>query len=223
MFEAEVAMEKRSSILPLILMMCLLALIVGTVVYVFMQVRERRPLTAQQVTPIVAAALQGPGPAVIRFRTGSVKLGDDGKPDPNYRLLEKAGVVKLAKPAKGNVQVSITPEGESMLAAIQGLNKSKEEDGSVSYRVPLAQRQFVGITDVEMNGANGATVQYTWKWLPNPLGDVFDAGGPLVKGFTLWERQTLINKYEVDFYHGDAARSTLALVRNGREWTIPAR
>ena len=71
MFEAEVAMEKRSSILPLILMMCLLRPNRGYGrMYVIMQVRERRPLTAQQVTPIVAAALQGPGPAVIRFRTG---------------------------------------------------------------------------------------------------------------------------------------------------------
>ena len=149
--------------------------------------------------------------------------GDDGKPDPNYRLLEKAGVVKLAKPAKGNVQVSITPEGEHVGCHPGSQQVERSGWQRFSYRVPLAQRQFVGIADVEMNGANGATVQYNWKWLPNPLGDVFDAGGPLVKGFTLWERQTLINKYEVDFYHGDAARSTLALVRNGREWTIPAR
>ena len=74
-----------------------------------------------------------------------------------------------------------------------------------------------------MIGTNTATVEYNWKWVPNPLGDVFDAGGPLVKSFNLWERQTLINKYEANFYHGDATRSTMAVVREGREWKIPGR
>jgi len=55
------------------------------------------------------------------------------------------------------------------------------------------------------------------------LGDVFDAGGPLVKSFNLWERQTLINKYQVDFYNASPTKSTLALVRSGREWKIPSR
>ena len=72
MFEAEVEMEKRSSVLPLLLMLCLLALIVGTVTYVLFQVRGKTPLSAQEASGIVTAALQGPGPAVIHFRTGLV-------------------------------------------------------------------------------------------------------------------------------------------------------
>ena len=74
-----------------------------------------------------------------------------------------------------------------------------------------------------MSGPDTAIVDYNWKWVPNPLGDVFDASGPLVKSFNLWERQTLINKYAVAFYHGDSTKSTLAVVRNGREWKLPAR
>jgi hypothetical protein len=129
----------------------------------------------------------------------------------------------LAKAAKGSVMVSITPEGERLISSVSGFKKSEEADGTFLYQAPLAQRQLVSIVSVTMNGADNAVVEYNWKWVPNQLGDVFDAGGPLVKSFNLWERQTLINKYEVDFYHGDPTKSTLVLVRNGREWKIPAR
>jgi len=221
MFEAEVEMERRSSILPLLLMMCLVAGIVGLATYVLFQVRGKTPLRAQDASGIVAAALQGPGPAIIHFRTGLVKPSVDEKPgDPNYRLLEKAGIIKLAKAAQGNVLVSITPEGERLMSGVPGFKKSKEADGTFSYQAPLAHRQLVSIAGVDMNGANNAIVEYTWKWVPNQLGNVFDAGGPLVKSFNLWERQTLINKYEVDFYNGEPTKSTLALARSGRDWKI---
>lgn len=220
MFEAEVEMERRSSFLPLILMVCLLVLIVGTVAYVVHEVRSRTPLKAEQATPIVAAALQKLGPATIHFHVGVVPAEEAG--EPNYKLLQKAGIVKLAKPAKGNVMVSLTPEGESLLNGIPDFKKSEPKDGSFSCQASVAQRQFVGIAGVEMNG-DQATVAYNWKWLPNGLGDIFDAGGPLVKGFGMWERQTLINKYQADFYHGDPTRSTLTLVRQDKGWKFPTR
>jgi len=43
-----------------------------------------------------------------------------------------------------------------------------------------------------------------------------------VKSFNLWERQTLINEYEVDFYNAGPAKSTLALARNGKTWKLAA-
>jgi hypothetical protein len=80
MFEAEVRMERRSSFLPLVLMMCLAAALVGLAAYVLLQVRERTPLSAQQASGIVAATLQGSSPA------GLVKPSTDVKPgDPNDR------------------------------------------------------------------------------------------------------------------------------------------
>jgi hypothetical protein len=222
MFESEIQMERRSSILPMLLMLCLLVGIVGLVTYVVLQVRGKTPLSAQEATGIVTAALQGPGPAVIHFRTGLVN-NDEKLPDPNYRLLEKARVVKLAKAPHGGVLVSVTPEGEQLLSDLPGFKKSTEADGAFSYQAALAQRQFVGIASVNMSGVDNAIVEYNWRWVPNKLGDAFDAGGPLVKSFNLWERQTLINKYAVAFYHGDSTKSTLAVVRNGREWKLPAR
>jgi hypothetical protein len=222
MFEAEVEMERRSSFLPLLLMMCLLAGIMGLATYVLFQVRAKTPLRAEEASGLVTATLQGPGPAIIHFRTGLVKSSAEEKPeDPNYRLLEKAGIIKLAKAPHGAVLVSLTPGGERLLTGVPGCKKEKEADGTFLYQAPLAERQFVSIAGVNMIGVNSATVDYNWKWVPNQLGNVFDAGGPLVKSFNMWERQTLINKYEVDFYNGSPRRSTLALVRNGQEWKIP--
>ena len=221
MFEAEVEMEKRSSFLPLVLMMCLVAAIAGLGVYIVLQFRERTPLTAEQASPLVTATLQKAAPASIRFHTGHVKPSGDDKPgDPNYRLLEKAGIVKLAKAEHGSTLVSLTPAGERMLTELQGVKKSQETEGTVLYQAPLAERQFVSVASVEMSGVNNAIVAYNWKWVPNQLGDVFDAGGLLVKGFNMWERQTLINKYNADFYHGDSTRSTMILARSGHEWKI---
>ena len=223
MFEAEVEMERKSSVLPLLLMMCLVAAIVGLAGYVILQARAQTPLSAAQANEVVAAAIQGHGPAVIHFRTGLLKSSADEKPgDPNYRLLEKAGIVKLAKATGGKVVVSLTAQGEQLLTGVPGFKKEKEADGTFLIKAPVAQRQLLSIAGIEMTGVNSATVGYNWKWVPNELGNVFDAGGPLVKGFNLWDRQTLINKYEADFYHGDPTRSTLALVRSGREWKISA-
>ncbi len=63
MFEAEVAMERRSSFLPMLLLVCLVAAIGGMVAYVVLQVKAKTPLSAEQASGIVTAALQGPGPA----------------------------------------------------------------------------------------------------------------------------------------------------------------
>jgi hypothetical protein len=224
MFEAEVAMEKRSSFLPMLLMLMLLVLIVGTVVFVALQVRGT-PLAAEEARAIATAALQGPGPAVIHFSTGLVRTtADDDPSGPNYRLLEKAGILKLTKAKKGGTQVALTADGERIVTALPGFKKSPgKDDGTFSYRVPLAQRQLVAIEAIHRISPNAVVVEYTWKWIPNQVGEAFDAGGPLVKGFGVWERQTLINKYQADFYHGDPAKATLALVHGDEGWKIATR
>ena len=221
MFEAEVAMERRSSFLPMLLLVCLVAAIGGMVAYVVLQVRAKTPLSAQEASGIVTATLQGPGPAVIHFRSGLVMSSVAERPgDPNYRLLEKAGIVKLAKAPRGAEFISVTPGGERLVSEIPGFKKWKEADGTFTYQVPLAQRQLVNVSAVNMTGINNAVIDYTWKWVPNQMGDLFDAGGPLVKGFNLWDRQTLINKYEAYFYHATPTKSTLALARTDQGWKI---
>jgi hypothetical protein len=221
MFEAEVGSQRRSSFMPVLLLVCLVGAIASMVTYVVFQVREKTPLSAQQANAIVTAALQGPGPAIIHFRSGLVVSSVDEKTgDPNYRLLEKAGILKVAKAPHDAELISVTPGGEQLVAAIPGFKKWKDADGTFIYQVPLAQRQLVSITDIKMNGVNNAVVQYTWKWVPNQMGDLFDAGGTAVKSFNLWDRQTLINKYEAAFYHGDPTKSTLPLMRTDQGWKI---
>jgi len=223
MFEAEVEMERRSSFLPLLLMICLIAGVIGIASYLVIQVKAKTPLSAQEASGIVAAVLQGPGPAITHFHTGLVMPSvNDAPGGPHYRLLEKAGIIRTAKAARGGEMVTLTPAGEHLFAALPNVKKIKETDGTFLYQVPLAQRQMVNLGGITMNGVNNATVEYSWKWVPNQLGEVFDVGGPLVKSFSLWDRQILIDKYEADFYHGNPTRSTLAVTRTDQGWKLGA-
>ena len=150
-----------------------------------------------------------------------MKPSAEEKPEgPNYRLLEKAGIIKLAKAPHGAALVSLTPAGERLITSLPGLKKEKKTDGSFLYQAPLALRQFIGIAGIKTVGVNSSTADFNWKWVPNQLGNVYDAGGPLVKSFNQWDRQTLINKYGVDFYTGGPTKSTLALLRGARGWKL---
>ena len=122
MFEAEVEMERRSSFLPLLLMMCLVAAIIGLGVYIVQQARHQTPLTAQQATTVVSASVRGPGSAITKFHIGLVKSTGDEKPtDPIYRLLDKAKLITLAPAAHGAMVVSLTPQGEKIIGGIDGV------------------------------------------------------------------------------------------------------
>lgn len=221
MFEDEVRLEKRSSILPLLLLLCLMAAVLGVVVYVVMEIRARQPLTATQATPVIEGILKAQGPSVVHFHGGLVMPSVDEKPrDPHYRLLEKAGVVKTAKTSGGGTMVSLTPLGQRLVTSVPGFKKWKNADGTISYVIPLADRQLVEVAKVSMIGVNDAAVEYTWKWVPNQLGDDFDAAGKLVKSFNTWDRATLIEKYGADFYHGDPTRATTNLMRTDKGWKI---
>ena len=219
-FEAEVKMEKQSSVLPLLLLLSLMAAVLGVVAYVVLEIRARQPLSTREAGSVVESILKAQGPAVIHFHGGLVMPSVDEKPrDPHYRLLEKAGVVKTAKTAGGGTMVTLTPAGER-LASIPGFKKWNNADKTTSYAIPLAERQLVEISNITMTGVNDAAVQYSWKWVPNQLGNDFDAAGALVKSFNTWDRATLIEKYGADFYHGDPTRASINLVRTDKGWKI---
>lgn len=221
MFEEEVRLEKQSSILPLLLLLSLMAAVLGVVAYVVLEIRARQPLTAKEASGVVERVLKAQAPAVAHFHGGLVMPSVDEKPrDPHYRLLEKAGVVKTGKAAGGGTMVKVTPTGERLASSIPGFKKWKNADGTISYAIPLAERQLVAISKVTMNGVNNAVVEYTWKWIPNQLGDDFDAAGNMVKAFNTWDRATLIEKYGADFYHGDPTRAGVNLVRTDKGWKV---
>jgi hypothetical protein len=221
MFEEEVKLQKESSYLvPLVLVLVLIAVIVGTVIYA---VKPGRSLSQQEAAGLVSAFLKGEGPATVHFHVGVLEPSVDEKiRDPHYRLLEKAGILKLGKARGAGIAVAFAPEGERKLAAIPGVVKTKNSDGSDAYTVPLAERQLAGVSKVTISNRDVAYVQFTWQWAPNELGNAFDAAGPLVKSFNTWDRSTLIQKYGAAFYHQEPTQAALTFVRQDKGWKLAA-
>ncbi len=219
MFEQELELErKQSSAVPLLLIVVMIVALVGVAGY---YIREsRKVLSMYEASDLAMAVLNAQGPALTRFHTGL--LPPSMKPsDPNYRLLEKAGLLRLGK-AKGKlIPVTLTSAGEKQLSEIAGVQKTRENDGTVSYVVPIAERRLLGVDKITMNDLEHATVEFTWKWEPNPLGEAFDISGPLVKSFNTWERAALIDDYAANFYHGDAKQAVISVAKSGRIWKIP--
>ncbi len=220
MFEQEIEMEKQqSSVVPLLLVVALVVATVGAAVYFLIQ--SRQLLTTQEATNLAVEVLKAQGPATVKFHTGAVEPSMDDKPgDPHYRLLDKAGVVKLGKAKGRTVPVALTPKGEALLRQISGVKQFKEKDGTQAYVVPLAERRLITVSKVTMTGTRRATVQFTWKWETNVLGESFDASGPAVKAFNTWDRATLIQKYGAAFYHEAPKSVVIAAMKTDKGWQI---
>jgi hypothetical protein len=212
LFAAELEMEaKSSSFLPLLLVAGLVLVVGGTIFYFVKGARD--VLTAPVATTTVTNLLKAQAPPVVQFSTGTVVPSVNEKPqDPHYKLLVKAGVI-VTKP-KGNASliVNVTGPGETLLSKINGVQKTKNADGTVTYIVPLAERVLVSVDKVTMVKPHLATVEYTWKWEPNRLGEEFDASGSLVKSFSTWDRAILIKTYGADFYRAVPTKASIALM-----------
>lgn len=216
MFEQEVELEKReSTVVPLLLIVTMIVAIVGVAGYFVWQ--NKQVLSNADAGNAISTALRQQGPATVRFHVGMVKPSVAEKPeDPHYKLLEKAGIVKLGKANNRVYPVMLTSDGQKLLAEIPDVSKMTEKDGTELYVVPLADRRLVDITKVTMNSPSRATVNYSWKWEPNRLGNLFDATGSLVKSFNTWDRATLIDKYGANFYHADPTKVQIVLSKPDR-------
>ena len=146
----------------------------------------------------------------------------DEKPhDPHYRLLEKAGFIKIGKDVDWKTPVSLTPKGEQFLSDLSGVQKSKDDkDKTEIYAIPVAQRKLVAVTQVVMQSPSRAQVEFTWKWDPNKLGEMLDASGPMVKSFNTWDRATLIQKYGANFYGEGPNKVVLAMTKTNKGWQV---
>lgn len=215
MFEQELELESKNSIVPLLLIVALILCIVGVAGYYVVQ--NRKVLTMQEATTLATSILEQQGPATVRFHTGFVKSSVDDNPQGvHYRLLEKAGLVKLGKPTGTygtTIPIVLTTAGQEMLKRIQGVTTAQEKDGTELYLVPLAERKLVTISKINMISPTRATITMSWNWKTNPLGELFDAAGPEVKSFNTWDRATLIQKYGADFYHAAPTEVTIALAK----------
>jgi len=221
MFEEELELEKKaSSVIPLLLIIALAALIIGTAGYWYIQAKQ--VLTPAEAATMVGDILKAQGPATLEFRTGLLNPSVSEKlHDPHYKLLAKGGYVKLANAKNDTVNVSLTDKGAQELTAIPGFKKKAQNDGTELLTVPLAQRKLVEISKVTMVNPSIAKVEYTWNWQPTALGELFDASGPALKSFNMWETQTLIQKYGAAFYHGAPTRAQVSLVKTDKNtWKI---
>jgi hypothetical protein len=219
MFEQEVEMEKQqSSVVPLWMIVALILSIVGVAVYYVMQ--NRKVLATEEATTLVTSNLQAQGPVTIDFHVGSVATSIAQKPhDPDYRLLEKAGLLKIGKDTGRTTEVDLTPKGEALFKQIPGVTHSATpNEKSETWVVPIAGRKLVGTPKITMTSMGHATVEYSWAWDPNALGELFDAQSPQVQTFNTWERGTLIDKYNVKFYHAAPTKATIACALNDKGW-----
>ena len=218
MFEQEIEMEKRqSAVVPLLLIACLIIAIVGVAGFYVME--NRKTMSGQEAATLATDILKGQIAPTVSFHTGMVLEAMSENPrDARYRLLDKAGIIKLGKMKGYKWPVELTPKGEQMLGQIPGVKKTKENDGNILYVVPLAERTLVGVTNIKKVGTGRALVEFSWKWQPNQMGEMFDASGTLLKGFDTWDRSVLIDKHGANFYHQAPTKVVISAGRSDKGW-----
>jgi len=218
MFEQELELEKRSSWGPLILVIALVGSIVGIIGYYAFQLKKG--LSQAEATAVVEAQLKAKTPSVT-FRSGKVQASGGEQPkDPHYKVLEKAGLLKLTNVSWDTNIVVVTDGGEKMFASIPGFKKWKNADNTWSYEVPLATRKLIKIDGITLQNPAAAHVEYEWQWVPNQIGDLFDVSSGNLKSYTTWDRQKLIDRYGADFYHSDPKKETVSLVKGDKGWQL---
>jgi hypothetical protein len=220
MFEAEEQIESRSYLLHLVIVVVVIVAVAGGLVYYY--VKQQKPLTSEQASAVITDLLNSRASSIVHFSVGNVTRGRQDDPtNPQYKLLESAGFIKTRPGAGGAVQVTVTPLGASTFSQFPEFAKKKNSDGTEGYTVPLAKREFATVTRITPTGPSTATVEYTWKWAPNAVGEVFDANGKLMQQFNTWQRQSLIQKFGADFYHGQPTGGKVKLIRADRKtWKI---
>lgn len=220
LFQEELELEKKEGrgLGPMIIIIFMVAAVVGVVGWLIHQ--QMQQLKPELATQFVGKSLQARGPATVSFHTGTLPADmTEGPSQPHYALLEKAGVLKVTRPKKGPVTVQLTPEGEKLIAGIDGVKKVTEKQ-TTAYTVPLATRKLLGVDNIKKVTAQKFEVSYRWQWAPNELGNKFDAGGDLVKSFPAYARSVLINKHGADRYHDPPTKETIFVVKEDAGWRI---
>jgi len=221
MFEEEIRMEERSSnITPLLLAALLVLGALGVVGYLIME--RARTVSQQEALAAAKTGIAARGPEKVHFHVGFVRPGMDEPFDPHYRLLEKAGLVKLGKPTYRGLDVKLTPAGAALLQAC-GAREEKDKEGNAAYTVPLAERKLLKVTKVEMVNSRQAVVEYAWSWQPTPLGLVFDINSQAMAKLPINDSAVLIQKYGATYYQDQKPKTSSLLLQwdqKSRTWRL---
>jgi hypothetical protein len=218
LFEQEVAMEKRSSWGPLLLVLVLIGSIVGGIGYYVYEMKKG--LSQEEASAIINEQLKS-RVAKLDFHIGKVEstMNEQAK-DPHYKLLAKAGLITVKDLTWNSIQATVTDVGEKQFAEVPGFKKWKNPDGTETYELPLATRKLVKIDSITLNGPSVAKVEFEWAWEPTKFGNMLDANGETVKSFGTWDRQKLIQKYGADFYHAAPAKVTMRMQKGDKGWKM---
>ncbi len=218
MFEEELELEKKSSSIgPMLVIAALVFLLVGGIGYLIFQSKQQ--LKPEDAAKVIEQNLQAKGPATTQFMTGT--LGWSEATSPNYMVLEKAGLVTVGKPDKNaRKQVKLTADGEKTVAGFPEFAPQKDKDGTATYKLPLATRKLVKVEKVTMQTPTVAIVEYTWKWEPNKLGEIFDAAGKPMQSLSSWQRAAVIQKHGGDYYTTNPPKVTVRLVKLNKGWQV---
>lgn len=217
MFEQEIEMEKKSSSVgPLLVIVLLVLVVVGGAGFVIFQSKQTfKPEAAAQ---LLEQSFKARGPVTTEFSTGLI--GWSTATEPHYTVLEKAGLVTIGKPDKeARKIIKLTAKGETEVAAFPEFKPEVEKDRT-TYKIPLATRKLIEVGKITMNGPNMATVEYTWKWEPTKMGDLFDASGKELQSLTSWQRASVIEKHGADYYHAAPTKTVVRVTKTPKGWKI---
>lgn len=219
MFEQAIEIENKegSRFGPFLIIVVLVGLFIGGFAVVIFQ--SRPTLKPEEATAAVESRLIASGPVSVSFRTGVVSYADADRPsDPQYKLLEEAGILKIAKAKGYAAQVELTPEGKQFLASLANVQTRPDKDNTTVHILPLASRKLVSVDNVIKLTPDHFQVQYTWAWRTTKAGDMFDIAGNLVQELPAYDRGRLIDQFGANYYHDEPAHASLVLKRDEKGW-----
>ena len=154
MFEQEIEMEKKegSGFGPILIILLMVALFVGGVGVVIFQ--SRQTLKPEEANAAIQSQLKSVAPATVTFHTGNVNFTVAGTPnDPQYKLLEKAGLIKIGKVKGDFAPVELTPAGKDFVASFPNVKGEPDSNNKTTvYKLPLASRKLVSVDKVAKVG-----------------------------------------------------------------------
>ena len=219
MFEQEIEMEKKegSSFGPVLIIFLLVGLFVGGIGVVIFQ--SNQTLKPEEASAPIAAKLKAAEPVNVTFHTGNVSYAAADKPtDPQYKLFEKAGILKIGKGKGYAAQVDLTPAGKQFLASFPSVKGVPDKNNTTAYTLPLASRNLVSVGKVSKLSPQKFQVQYTWAWQTTKAGDMFDIAGKLVQDLPSYDRSMLIDQHGANYYHNAPAQAAIILTKGDKGW-----